>query len=319
MNIEASTPKVSVCVIAYNQQAYIGQCLQSIVAQQTDFEFEIIVGDDASTDDTRSVVQQFVDRYPKRIRPIYQEKNIGGGARNFRSVHMAATGAYVAHVDGDDYVLPGKLQAQADILDARPDVAFAAHAVVVTGSDQLIGADHHYPEFGNVYDLLQLGTYFVHSSIMYRRDENGIASLPEDCIDFYMHVERAARGAIYLDKRTFGAYRLTGAGLSRQASTSSQRERQYELAFDRANALGLDVERVERARLNYRMKSAVARCLNRDYAGYRDRVKLDRDTWRRASARHKFLSLTRRVPAVVHLYFLSKQWRAFRFWPNASS
>ena len=313
MRIEASPPKVSVCVITYNQEAYIGPCLQSIVDQKTDFDFEIIVGDDASTDNTRAVVQDFAERYPARIRPIYQVKNIGGGARNFRTVHLAATGQYVAHVDGDDLVLPGKLQAQVDMLDAKPEVAFAAHAVGIIGSDQVMGADSGYPEYGSVYDLLRLGTYFVHSSIMYRREQGNVAAFPEDSVDFYMHIERAMHGSIYLDKRALGGYRVHGAGISQQHATRRRYERLYEMAFDRANELGLDVDRVERARLNYRMKSAVARCLNRDYTGYRSQVKLDRDSWKQATTRHKLLSLTRDVPAVVHLYFLLKRWRSL--WP----
>lgn len=309
MTSEAHTPKVSVCVITYNQQAYIGPCLQSIVDQETDFDFEVIVGDDASTDNTRGIVQDFADRYPKRIRPIYQEKNIGGGARNFRAVHMAARGRYVAHVDGDDYVLPGKLQAQVDVLDARPDVAFAAHAVGIIGSDRLIGADKDYPEYGTVYDLLRLGTYFVHSSVMYRRCETDVASLPEECIDFYMHVERASLGAIYLDKRVFGSYRMHAAGISQQATTRTSHERFYEMAFDRARALGLDANNVETARVAYRMKAAVARCLAGDYRGYGELVRLKSHDWKHASVKHWMLHLTRRVPSVVHAYFFIKRFK----------
>lgn len=319
MRREANPPKVSVCVITYNQEAYIGPCLQSIIDQKTDFDFEVIVGDDASTDNTRSVVQDFAERYPTRIRPIYQERNVGGGARNFRTVHMAAAGQYVAHVDGDDLLLPGKLQTQADILDARPDVAFAAHAVGIIGSGQILGANKDYPDYGSVYDLLRLGTYFVHSSVMYRRHQANVASFPEECIDYYMHVERASRGAIYLDKRVFGLYRIHAASLSRQTSKTSDRERLYELAFDRASELGLDADRVERARLNYRMKSAVARCLVRDYAGYRSGVKLDLHSWQRATLRHKLLSLTRNVPWIVHVYFVSKRWRRFIPWSKIAS
>lgn len=312
-------PKVSVCVITYNHEKYLRECLDSIVQQQTDFPFEVIVGDDVSQDGTRAILAEFAERYPGLVFPIYQEKNIGGGSHNFRTVHLAARGEYVAHVDGDDTVLPGKLQAQVDVLDANPDVAFCAHAVRVIGTDRVIGAEASSPRIGSVYDLLQLGSYFVHSSVMYRRRQIDLASLPEECIDFYFHVERASRGAIYLDKRVLGCYRLHGASISQRPANMGINERYYELAFDRARQLGLDIERVEQARLNYRMKSAVARCLNRDHAGYRSRVKLDRDTWRRASTRHKLLSLTRHVPAIVHLYFLSKRWRAFRPWSRAAS
>lgn len=307
MSQESRAPKVSVCVITFNQEAFIGQCLQSIVDQQTDFDFEVIVGDDASTDGTRAVVQKFADRYLGRVRPIYQAQNIGAGARNFRTVHLAARGQYVAHVDGDDLLLPGKLQAQAELLDARPDVAFAAHAVRVIDSDQVLGAETAYPEVGTVYDLLRLGTYFVHSSIMYRRATGGVEPFPEQVIDYYMHIERATHGSIYLDKRPWGCYRLHNGSLSQHIAVRPRMERAYEEAFDHALALGLDDGKVEAARLDRRMKFAIARCISGDSAGYRRSVRLQPGDWPRASLKHRVLHLTRAFPALVHLYFYLKR------------
>ena len=117
MDTQEKKPKVSVCIITYNQEKYIRQCLQSIIDQETNFDFEVIVGDDCSTDGTRTIVQEFVERYPSIIKTIVQEKNTGGSKNNL-DVHAAAIGKYVAHVDGDDYTLPGKLQLQANVLDA---------------------------------------------------------------------------------------------------------------------------------------------------------------------------------------------------------
>lgn len=307
MNTDPTGPKVSVCVITYNQEAYIGPCLQSIVDQVTDFDFEVIVGDDASTDGTRQVVDMFAQRYPERVRPIYQERNIGRGAHNFRTVHLAARGEYVAHIDGDDLALPGKLQVQADLLDARPEVAFAVHAVRIIGTDLVMGDEVAYPELGTVYDLLRLGTYFAHSSVMYRRATGGVEPFPERAIDYFMHIDRAARGAIYLDKRPWGCYRAHGAGLSQLMTYRPQNERLYEEAFDHALALGLDADRVEAARLDRRMKFAIARCLGGDETGYRDGVRLKPGDWRRAGFKHRLLHLTRATPWPVHAYFFLKR------------
>jgi glycosyltransferase involved in cell wall biosynthesis len=306
-DVNASRPKVSVCVITYNQEKFIGDCLQSIVDQKTDFEFELIVGDDVSKDQTRGVIADFARRYPNVVKPIYQMRNIGAGAHNFRTVHLAARGEYVAHVDGDDVILPGKLQAQADILDTHPEVAFAAHAVRIMGSDHLIGADPHYPERGSVYDLLRLGCYFAHSSVMYRRESGGVEQFAEQVIDYQMHIERAARGAIHLDKRVFGAYRWHASGLSGALSRAPAAERAYEQAFDRALELGLDADAVQAARIDRRMKFAVARCLAGDVGGYRQMVRVDPADWRHATLRHKLLHLTRAFPSVVKLYFASKR------------
>jgi glycosyltransferase involved in cell wall biosynthesis len=300
-------PKVSVCVITYNHEKYLRECLDSIVRQQTDFPFEVIVGDDVSQDGTRAILAEFAERYPELVFPIYQQKNIGGGSHNFRTVHLAARGEYVAHVDGDDIVLPGKLQAQVDVLDANPDVSFAVHAVRVIGTQRMMGADPRYPVRGSIQDLLRLGTYFVHSSVMYRRLKCGIADLPEDCVDYYMHIERASRGTIHLDKRVFGGYRVHDAGLTRLPAFTERIEQAYEKAFDRAIVLGVPPQIVETARIDRRMKFAVTRCLAGDTAGYRKGIELYGDTWRLASARHRLLHLTRSVPAVVHSYFAAKR------------
>ena len=94
-------PKVSVCVVTYNQKKYIRQCLQSIVDQEADFDFEVIVGDDCSEDGTREIVQEFVERYPGLVKAVLHEKNVGIVV-NYRSVHDLARGEYIAHCDGDD-------------------------------------------------------------------------------------------------------------------------------------------------------------------------------------------------------------------------
>lgn len=78
-------PKVSVCVVTYNQEKYIHECLQSLVDQETDFEFEVIVGDDGSTDGTRAVVVDFARKYPKIVKPLLHEKNNGPTKLSFRS------------------------------------------------------------------------------------------------------------------------------------------------------------------------------------------------------------------------------------------
>ena len=126
MNQAGKKPKVSVCVITFNQENYIGECLQSILDQQTDFDFEVIVGDDFSTDSTREVVAQFANRFPGKVIPLFYPEKVGG-TQNFIAVHNRATGTYVAHIDGDDLALPGKLQAQADYLDAHSDCSVVWH------------------------------------------------------------------------------------------------------------------------------------------------------------------------------------------------
>ncbi|MFZ1246737.1 MAG: glycosyltransferase, partial [Azonexus sp.] len=126
MQATRTPPKASVCVITYNQEAYIRECLQSIVDQMTDFDFEVIVGDDCSCDGTREAVIEFAERYPGKIVPLLYPHKVGG-TQNFISVHNRAAGKYVAHIDGDDIALPGKLQAQVNYLEAHPDCSVVWH------------------------------------------------------------------------------------------------------------------------------------------------------------------------------------------------
>ncbi|CAN5689658.1 hypothetical protein BH11PSE12_BH11PSE12_19750 [soil metagenome] len=126
MELIEKKPKVSVCVVTYNQEKYIRQCLQSIVDQKTDFDFEIIVGDDCSTDGTSIIVAEYTKKYPNLIVSVLQYPNIGAVA-NIVSVYKKAKGYYIAHFDGDDFAFAGKLQAQVDILEKHPDCVICSH------------------------------------------------------------------------------------------------------------------------------------------------------------------------------------------------
>jgi glycosyltransferase involved in cell wall biosynthesis len=121
--------KVSVCIVTYNHESLLGPAIESVLAQATDFEFEILIGEDASTDGTREVLRQYAKR-DDRIVPVYQEKNVGAHA-NHASLQDKAKGEYLAFLDGDDrWTCPTKLQQQVDLLDAHPDTPFCGHLVV---------------------------------------------------------------------------------------------------------------------------------------------------------------------------------------------
>jgi glycosyltransferase involved in cell wall biosynthesis len=122
------TSKVSVCVITYNHEKYIRQCIQGIVDQITDFDIEVIIGEDCSTDDTRTVICEFKEKYPNTVNPIFRNKNIGA-ISNFYDVLRVASGKYIALCEGDDYWTdPLKLQKQVDFLEANEDCSLCFHA-----------------------------------------------------------------------------------------------------------------------------------------------------------------------------------------------
>lgn len=218
-------PKVSVCVITYNHEKYIRQCLQSIVDQETDFDFEVIVGEDCSTDGTRSIVQEFAERYPAIVKPLYQEKNTGG-SKNFLDVHAVAKGEYVAHIDGDDYALPGKLQIQADFLDKHQECNIVWHRMYVlndkTGdiAEDLIDIAK-LPKGGfRRGDIMRFITIGMHSAKMYRA-KAGRFNAPEfPILDYFANVEQIGSGAAYvICGKPLGVYRA-GIGLASAGNTS---------------------------------------------------------------------------------------------------
>lgn len=114
---------VSVAVITYNQEAYIRQCVESILQQQTDFSLEIIVADDGSTDGTAAQIEALQRVYPEKIILLRQPQNVGL-IRNYQSALQACQGRYIAQIAGDDYFSdPHKLQKQHNYLEANPEVA----------------------------------------------------------------------------------------------------------------------------------------------------------------------------------------------------
>jgi len=128
-------PLLSVCVTTYQHVHFIQQCLDSILAQETTFPFEVIIGEDASTDGTRELCQSYAKKYPEKIRLILRSRKdviyINGkptGRYNLIETIKATKGKYIAICEGDDYwTAPYKLQKQVDFLESNPDYNICFH------------------------------------------------------------------------------------------------------------------------------------------------------------------------------------------------
>lgn len=120
-NLEKISPLVSVFVMVYNHEKYISDTLNGILMQLVDFDYEIVVGDDCSSDYSRDILLSYTKKYPKKFNLLFQEMNIGA-ANNQKSILSACTGKYIAFCEGDDYWIdPLKLQKQVDIFLKYPD------------------------------------------------------------------------------------------------------------------------------------------------------------------------------------------------------
>ncbi len=115
---------VSIRCLVYNHGPYLRQCLEGFVMQQTNFRFEAIVHDDASTDNSAEIIREYAEKYPDIIKPIFESENQYSkhDGSLARVTFCACTGKYIAQCEGDDYWIdPHKLQKQIDYLESHPD------------------------------------------------------------------------------------------------------------------------------------------------------------------------------------------------------
>jgi len=204
--------KVSVSIITYNHEKFIGQALDSVLMQEANFEYEIVVGEDCSTDNTREILLGYRDKYPAKIRLLLPENN-QGVIRNFVQTYKSCKGKYIATLDGDDYwTSPKKLQSQVEFLDRHPDFSMCYHPV------RNFYDDNSKPDFiipkisksiSTLEDLL-ICNFIPSSGVMFRN--NLFGSFPEwyytlRMEDWPLHILNAQFGKIgYLD-HVMGDYR----------------------------------------------------------------------------------------------------------------
>jgi glycosyltransferase involved in cell wall biosynthesis len=210
--------KLSVMMITYNHERFIAQALESILSQRVNFDYEIIVAEDNSTDGTRDIVLDFYRRYPNRIVPLLRDCNLGA-MKNFVEALAVCRGKYVAVLEGDDYwTHEDKLQRQINFLDQHTDHAICCHRAQIvdeTGAGQ-----------SRVYPMLPAGSYgisdlfhenwIVTCSVMYRW--GSVVPLPDWFLtlkmgDWPLHVLVGRTGKIHLMDEVLSVYRIHQRGI----------------------------------------------------------------------------------------------------------
>lgn len=124
---------VSICCITYNQENYIKKALDSFLKQKTNFKYEIVIYDDASTDRTADIIKEYVMKYPNIIKPIYSKQNkYKEGKQTLIYPLQNAQGKYIAICEGDDYWIDdNKLQIQVEYMEQNPECSFCFHNALV--------------------------------------------------------------------------------------------------------------------------------------------------------------------------------------------
>lgn len=123
-------PRVSVVILCYQHERYIAKALDSVLEQEN-VDFEIVIGDDCSSDASRSIIGRYAEAHPDRVRTFFPDRNLGlGGKLIFQELLHRARGEYIANLDGDDHwTSPAKLARQASHLDAHPECSLCFHNV----------------------------------------------------------------------------------------------------------------------------------------------------------------------------------------------
>ena len=116
-------PIVSVHMLAYNHEAYIRQAIEGVMMQKTDFEFELVIGEDCSQDKTREICFEYQKKYPDKIRVLWWHENVSKFGGNGRRTFARCRGEFIAFCEGDDYWIdPEKLSKQVDVFRRNPSV-----------------------------------------------------------------------------------------------------------------------------------------------------------------------------------------------------
>lgn len=121
---------VSIVCITYNQKKYVGRMLESLINQKTDFDYEILIHDDASDDGTQEVIAKYEKKYPEKIKAIMQKENqySKGVNPNISFNYPRVKGKYIAYCEGDDYWNDSnKLQMQFDVMELNKDCSVCVH------------------------------------------------------------------------------------------------------------------------------------------------------------------------------------------------
>lgn len=210
--------KLSVLMVTYNHERFIAQALTSVLAQRVNFDYEIVVGEDCSTDSTRDILMDFHRQYPDRIVPLLKDRNVGGGP-NFEATLSACRGQYVALLEGDDYWMSDdKLKRQIEFLDTHPDFAICCHRARILHEMDIGYADVSPTLAAGSYtieDLLR-GNFVMTSTSVLRRDL--LSPLPgcfsEMNLGDWPRLALAARqGKIELMDEVMAAYRVHSEGV----------------------------------------------------------------------------------------------------------
>ncbi len=223
--------KVSVCIITYNHEKFIATAIDSVICQSTNFEYELVIGDDCSTDKTRDILVEYLKRHPEKIRLFLRKENIGA-MQNFINTIKACKGEYIAMLEGDDYWTDRyKLHKQVDFLEKNSDYGLVHSDYDIFYQDNtrrctsVNKSNDKSISVGNVYNELLIRNFICTPTVLFRgsfiRDSNFFNSLIIHnwlLGDWPMWLEISAKSKVGYIDTSMATYRMHQGSITNHSS-----------------------------------------------------------------------------------------------------
>lgn len=258
-NIVKEEIMVSICCLVYNHEKYLRRCLDGFIMQKTNFKYEVLIHDDASTDDSAKIIKEYAEKYPDIIKPIFQKENqySKGIKVSMQYQYPRAKGKYIAFCEGDDYWIDeNKLQIQYDIMNKYNNVSICVHNVLkINEKGKKIRGEKFPPVSYNqgIIEKQQFmeaglikGKWLFQTSSYFYRTSNIIELLNEkpDFIevsmigDLPLFLFMLTRGDIYYIDRDMSNYRVNSCSSVMAEYTKNKRKQFFKaqlLSFEKYN------------------------------------------------------------------------------------
>lgn len=216
--------KVSISCTVYNHEKFLVKTLEGFLKQKTNFAFEVLIHDDASTDGSVKIIKEYAEKYPNIIKPYYQKENQYSKKNGIigKIQIERALGKYIAICEGDDYWIdPNKLQIQVDYLDAHDECTFCCHSGIFVdeSGNRLPGLFREFSENCIVPTNQVIRRWLCPTaSIVYRKATKQTSDFPPlvtaPCGDYPLAVNMALHGTVYYIDRPMCAYRKNSGSVS---------------------------------------------------------------------------------------------------------
>ena len=208
---------VSVCMITYNHGEFIAQAIESVLMQKVNFQIELIIGDDCSSDNTRQICMDYQAKYPKIIKLRLPAKNQGAIVNVVGNLNLCKL-KYIAMLEGDDYWTdPCKLQKQVDFLEANTHIVGCFHDVINVDENNIVLKENFYESHQKIYkqsDCVRMGGAYATCSLVFR--SIAIKNIPEWALkgmsDYVLDLLITEYGDIAHIGENMGAYRIHRGG-----------------------------------------------------------------------------------------------------------